>query len=173
MKKYIIGGLVGFMLSLGVGAHAEVINMIGKVVDGAFPVKVNGKTLANSAIVIEGTSYLPVREFGDSLGMDVKFDSTMGIELTQTATTVPTATSAPAIPTGENPKMKRYKEVVDEGSKLANEVLSLEQKVNQIKTTHATMDQNVDDLKQQVIDLKAQIDKLDQEKRDLEAEMQK
>lgn len=91
MRKYIIGAIAGFFLATAVTAHAEVVNMIGKVVDGAFPVKVNGAQLQNSAIVIEGTSYLPVREFGESLGMDVKFDANMGIELTQKATPAPTS----------------------------------------------------------------------------------
>jgi hypothetical protein len=90
MRKYMIGALFGFILAFTVSAHAEVTNMIGKVIDGAFPVKVNGTTLQNQALVIEGTSYLPVREFAESLGMDVKFDANMGIELTRkTVTPIP------------------------------------------------------------------------------------
>lgn len=76
-----IGLIIGAALMFTTSVQAEVVSMIGKVVDGAFQVKVNGKTLNNQAIVIEGTSYLPVREFGESLGMDVKFDAEMGVEL--------------------------------------------------------------------------------------------
>lgn len=83
MKKYVIGTVFGFCLSLGVGASAEVVNMVGKVVDGAFPVTVNGSKVEAPAIVIEGTSYLPVRAMGDALNMNVSFDPNMGVELKQ------------------------------------------------------------------------------------------
>lgn len=81
MKKFLLGLSIGFMLSIPIGAHAQIASMIGKVVDGVFPVKVNGNSIENSAIVIEGTSYLPVRAMGDALGMDVSFNADLGIEL--------------------------------------------------------------------------------------------
>lgn len=84
MKKMIVGGLIGAALTVGFTAHAEVTNMmIGKVVDGVFPVKLNGHTLHTKAIVIEGTSYLPVREFSEQLDMEVRFDMQEGISLYQ------------------------------------------------------------------------------------------
>lgn len=168
MRKYIIGCLIGFVLSIGVGAHAEVINMIGKVIDGAFAVKVDGNTLADQAIVVEGTSYLPVRAFGDATGYDIKFNPDLGIEMTkkQDITVTPT-TPSPA----DNPKYVRYTQVVKDIEKISNEKLALEDKINVIKTTHATMDQNVDDLKQQVADKQTQLDKLVGEKHELEAEL--
>lgn len=86
MRKYIIGILIGFCISFTVSAHAEVANMIGKVIEGAFPIQVNGNTLNSQAIVVEGTSYLPVRDFGDATGYDVKFDADLGIILTKTVT---------------------------------------------------------------------------------------
>jgi hypothetical protein len=95
MKKYLIGAIIGFMLSLGVGAHAEVVNMIGQVIDGAFNVKVNGVQLANQAIVVQGTSYLPVREFGEATGYNVGFDADLGITMTKQDVT-PTATQDPS-----------------------------------------------------------------------------
>lgn len=88
MRKYIIGGLVGFCLSFGFGAHAEVVNMIGKAIDGAFPVKLDGKELDNQAIVVEGTSYLPVRAIGEAIGYKVGFDADLGISLTKSVTDV-------------------------------------------------------------------------------------
>ncbi len=81
MRKYMIGAIFGALLATAVSAHAEVISMIGKVVDGAFPVKVNGTTIDKQAIVIDGTSYLPVRAIGDALNMDVSFNTDLGIEL--------------------------------------------------------------------------------------------
>lgn len=82
MRKYLIGGIVGFILAFAGTAHAEVVDMIGKVVDGVFNVKVGDKTLGTPAIVIEGTSYLPVSAFGEATGYDVSFDANLGITLT-------------------------------------------------------------------------------------------
>lgn len=93
MRKYIVGAIAGFFLATAISAHAEVALMIGKVIDGQFPVKVNGVQLQNQAIVVEGTSYLPVREFGESLGMDVGFDANLGVSLTQKSS--PTPVEAP------------------------------------------------------------------------------
>lgn len=83
MRKYIIGALIGFSLSFAISAHAAVENLIGRVVEGVFPVKVNGVQIEKQAIVIDGTSYLPVRAIGDALGLDVTFDADLGIGLTQ------------------------------------------------------------------------------------------
>jgi hypothetical protein len=170
MRKYIIGCLIGFVLSIGVGAHAEVVNMIGQVIDGAFKVKVNGVELANQAIVVQGTSYLPVREFGEATGYNVGFDADLGITMTKqevTPSPTPTETPTPA----DNPKYVRYTQVVKDIEKISNEKLALEDKINVIKTTHATENQNVDDLKQQVADKQVQLDKLVEEKHTLEAEL--
>lgn len=81
MRKYFIGAIIGSALTIGITAHAEVSDMIGKVVDGVFPVTVDGELLANEAIVIQGTSYLPVREFSETLGYEVSFDMIEGIGL--------------------------------------------------------------------------------------------
>ncbi|MEC0265129.1 stalk domain-containing protein [Paenibacillus anseongense] len=81
MRKYIVGAIFGALLMTAFSASAEVSSVIGKVVDGAFSVKINDKSLNNQAVVIEGTSYLPVREIGEALGMDIKFDADLGIEL--------------------------------------------------------------------------------------------
>lgn len=98
MRKYIVGTVFGFILATAFSAHAEVVNMIGKVVDGAFPVKVNGAAVDQQAVVIDGTSYLPVRAMGDALGMDVKFDANLGIELSQKAVVKTMATPSATPP---------------------------------------------------------------------------
>ncbi|MCY9662344.1 hypothetical protein P5G65_11955 [Paenibacillus chondroitinus] len=81
MRKYIIGAIFGILLGTSISAHAEVASIVGKVIEGDFTVIINGRTLNNKAIVIEGTSYLPVREIGDSIGYNVSFDQNIGIKL--------------------------------------------------------------------------------------------
>ncbi|MFB0847344.1 hypothetical protein [Paenibacillus oleatilyticus] len=87
MRKYVIGGLVGFVLALGVSVQAEEIQTaVGKVIQGEFPVTIGDKQFTNKAIVVDGTSYFPVREYGEANGYDVKFDADLGIILTKTVT---------------------------------------------------------------------------------------
>jgi hypothetical protein len=83
MKKYIIGIIIGFSLATVSAANAEeiVTSLIGKTVQGSFPIKVDGKQLTSQAAVIDGTAYLPVRDIGDALNKDVTFDANLGIEL--------------------------------------------------------------------------------------------
>lgn len=95
MKKFILGVLVGISITAAGSAYADDIvqSVVGKSVDGQLPVKISGKQLPTQAIVVEGTSYLPVRAVGESLNMEVKYDPTTGIELkgaTMAETTVPT-----------------------------------------------------------------------------------
>ena len=55
----------------GVSLPEPVPSMIGKVVDSEAAVYLRGAKLAKSAIIIEGTSYLPVRLLGEALGLKV------------------------------------------------------------------------------------------------------
>lgn len=82
MKKTLIVLFSGILFATAGSVYAEEIaTMVGKKVQGEFPVKVNGEQLEKTAIVIDGTSYLPVRAIGDALDMDIKFDADLGIEL--------------------------------------------------------------------------------------------
>lgn len=82
MKRFsILIASVILLLSLSPAVYAEVHNMIGKKVQGQFSVKVNGVEIDVQAIVIDGTSYLPVRAIGEALNKEVKFSSDLGIEV--------------------------------------------------------------------------------------------
>lgn len=82
MKKYLIGAIFGILLSFSVSVYAEeVTSLIGRAIEGQFPVKVDGTQLEKQAIVIDGTSYLPVRAIGDALNMEVGFNADLGITL--------------------------------------------------------------------------------------------
>lgn len=84
MKKVIITFFMGVVFSFSATVFAEEAkSMIGRAIEGQFPVKVNGQQLDVPAIVIDGTSFLPVRAIGEALGLEVKFDADMGIELSE------------------------------------------------------------------------------------------
>lgn len=74
----------------------EFQNMVGKQVQGQFLVKVNGKELEVQAIVIDGTSYLPVRAISEALGKEVTFDPVLGIEVKDKEVSQQVTTTQPA-----------------------------------------------------------------------------
>jgi hypothetical protein len=77
VKKYLIGGAVGVLLATTASVYADdlVPNLIGKSVEGTFKVKLNGNTVSKDAIVVDGSSYLPVRAAGEALGLNVDFQN--------------------------------------------------------------------------------------------------
>lgn len=107
MKKYLIGFVAGAIVATAATAFADDIqSLIGREVQGEFKVTVQGKELEQKALVIDGTSYAPVRAIGEAVGNIVEFDMEKGITLTRkeeqkvsptpTPTPVPTPTSKPA-----------------------------------------------------------------------------
>ncbi|WP_312117220.1 hypothetical protein [Brevibacillus reuszeri] len=81
MRKYIIGTLFGVLIGTSINVHAEVASLVGKVIEGEFPVSINGRTLKNKAIVVDGTSYLPVRTIADTFGYNSTFVPNEGIKI--------------------------------------------------------------------------------------------
>jgi cell division protein FtsB len=164
MKKFVLGLALGLAIAIPIGAHAEVVSLVNQVVQGLFPVTVDNKPLGD-AIVVDNKTYLPVREFAEAAGYKVTFTDDKQVVLTKNeVSSVPTTTT-------DSPNVTRYRQVAKELLVLGNEKIALENKLNEIKTTHATMDQNVDDLNQQITDKQAQIDKLVIEKNALEAQI--
>jgi hypothetical protein len=74
-----MGLIVGALLMTAGTAFAEdivngVTNLVGKTIQGQFPVTVDGETIEMPAIVVDGTSFLPVRKFAETVGYAVYFD---------------------------------------------------------------------------------------------------
>lgn len=72
-KMYMfIGALFGVLLATSGGAAADQVkSLVGKTVAGEYNVRVNGTTLSENAIVINGTAYVPLRSMSDSLGANL------------------------------------------------------------------------------------------------------
>ncbi|MDP2857422.1 MAG: hypothetical protein Q8P50_05520 [Bacillota bacterium] len=73
MKKFVAGLVVGIILASVVPVLAESTAIIGRAVQGTFPLIINGMRASKDVIVIDGTSYLPVRASGELFGYDVDF----------------------------------------------------------------------------------------------------
>lgn len=107
MRKYIIGAVFGIVLTVSTSVLAEEIqSLIGRPIEGQFPVTLNDKPLEKNAIVVDGSSYLPVRAVGEALNLDVGFDADLGISLKAKPVPSPTpmAGSATNVPTIDKEK---------------------------------------------------------------------
>ncbi|NQX45093.1 hypothetical protein HQN87_07095 [Paenibacillus tritici] len=71
MKKIAAGFIAGAILMVGAQALGASATLVGKAIQAEYIVKVYGKKLADSAIVIDGKSYAPVRAIGELAGFQV------------------------------------------------------------------------------------------------------
>lgn len=71
MRKYIVGFLVGALLTVGTSVYgADIANLVGKKVQGEASVSVDGANIGK-IVIIDGKSYAPVRAIGESAGYSV------------------------------------------------------------------------------------------------------
>lgn len=103
MRKYIIGGLVGFLLAVPFTAFGEQIStVIGKQVKSEHAVLVDGKQLDKKAILIDGTTYAPLRAVADAVGYDAAFTNNTVVLSNPSAEGELMTTEPPVtLPTGE------------------------------------------------------------------------
>ena len=73
MKRFVIGFLFGALIFGGSSVLADDVSWVGKSIDGELPIYYNGEPLVAKAIVVNGTSFLPVRTIGNTLGAQVEY----------------------------------------------------------------------------------------------------
>jgi hypothetical protein len=134
MRKYVIGMIFGFALAFSLSAHAEVVSMINKVVEGTFPVTVEGKKLDTDAVVIEGSTYLPVRSFGEAIGYTVGFDTEMGVSLVKKSAETAQPTTSQTIPIATDPKVSTEQKIKYLEQEIANFKFQITAEENSIKS---------------------------------------
>lgn len=83
MKKFVSGLLVGALLMFSAQVYGTSSKLVGAEVGGTMDVNLEGKKIGEAA-VIEGKSYLPVRDLANGLKMEVKVDNKV-INLEQSA----------------------------------------------------------------------------------------
>ena len=87
MRNMIIGIIIGALLVVGGTAFAEELqSMVGESIQGEFNVSIEGSSLDTPAIVVDGTSFLPVRALGEAIGYEVSFDPEGDIRLEKAST---------------------------------------------------------------------------------------
>ncbi|MFT9367027.1 2,' 3'-cyclic nucleotide 2'-phosphodiesterase [Paenibacillus polymyxa] len=90
MKKwsYLLSGvLIGAVVATAGSSFADQVkSLVGEKVAGEYAVKVNGNSLGENAIVVDGKAHVPLRAVTDSLGANLKVDGkTIQIESSNTS----------------------------------------------------------------------------------------
>jgi len=161
MRKYVIGIVIGFLLASALPVSAAVSSLIGKKVQGEYPVYLGNEKLPVNAIAIDGTTYAPLRATGNALGAEVSFQNKTVI---LTKTTTDSSREVEDVPSAET---------IDED--LRSKLIVLEGKImntkSQMYLTLQYLNKSPDDaaLKQQYADLEKQLADLEAEKAALEA----
>lgn len=168
MRKYIIGMILGVSLATAGSVYgAEITTLIGKPIEGEIPVKVAGVTIEKKAIFVDGTSYLPVRAIGDAIGMDVKYDAELGVELTpkevnkveslsDATTTTMSADDVEVLSSSEEQIVISEKKIIELTAKIESQENELNEKQLELgNTTEPTQKQWVES---QVAAIKASIE---------------
>lgn len=123
VKKYVVGFIAGIVFALSSSVFADNISgLIGKEVEGTASVKLNGEVIG-SAVIINGTSYAPVRVVSESAGMNVYYEKGV-VKL-----------KLPNIP---KPKVKTAEELSADLSEFQANVQSTKQAVERIKENIAS-----------------------------------
>ena len=76
MKKIVIGFVIGFVTAMSLSVFAANTDIF-QVQKATFDVFVNGEKFEskNPTIVVEGRTYLPLKETGDALGVNVQWNN--------------------------------------------------------------------------------------------------
>ena len=76
MKKVVIGFVIGFVTAMSLSVFAANTDIF-QVQKATFDVFVNGEKFEskNPTIVVEGRTYLPLKETGDALGVNVQWNN--------------------------------------------------------------------------------------------------
>lgn len=141
MRKVIVSFVAGILVAIGTSAaYAEVTSMIGKRVDGQFPLKIGGELSEIPAITIEGVSYIPLRAAGELFGAKVSWlDGEIIMEKTNGigGAATPTAEEMAEIARVEQERLlqetEKKNEILMQKSRLRGEIQTLQFKINALK----------------------------------------
>lgn len=89
MKKKLVAGVMAAVLLIGgTTVLAAAPTLVGKKVAKEVTVRIDGEPTKSKAIIVNGVTYAPVREIGESSGYDVSYSGSI-VDLESTAKGVP------------------------------------------------------------------------------------
>lgn len=71
MRKYLIGTIIGIVLSTSTSVFAD--SLIGQTVSNIIPLYIDGKRADKDLIVVNGTSYAPMRAASNLFGYTIQY----------------------------------------------------------------------------------------------------
>ncbi|MBB6694374.1 FlxA-like family protein [Cohnella xylanilytica] len=165
MRKYIIGAIVGSALTFSVSAYGAELSKIGKKVQGEYTVVVDGATLPQKAVGVDGSTYAPLRAIGEELGYNVSFSNkTVTFSAKEVKEPVSTTTPEPTASGTTTPTTQdQISELEKQRDKLTYELLSWPSKydlsnlTDEQKKEAEEMKRKIDDLQKQIDALKEQL----------------
>lgn len=141
--------------------------MIGKTVESTVGLTINNQKMEYDAILIDGTTYAPVRMLGEATGYIVRFDDAIGVKLIKKITTPrETVLKSIEVLTGS---ISRNQDAIRRNEE---EIIKLdkEAQTSAVVTDIQTAEQTIERQKQGIIDLNAQIAKLNQTLAEIDAQ---
>ncbi|KAF6630712.1 hypothetical protein D1872_133130 [compost metagenome] len=121
MKKwsYLLSGvLIGAVVATAGSAFADQIkSLVGEKVAGEYAVKVNGNSLVENAIVVDGKAHVPLRAVSDSLGAGLKVDGKT-IQITTNSNTSSEENVAPVATSTDDSNNKYEQKLLDRKKEL-------------------------------------------------------
>lgn len=82
MRKYIVGFIAGAIIVSTVQVYGGAITLIGKEIKNEVEISLLGNKLTNKAPLIDGITYVPIREVTETLGLKAVFVNGK-VEITQ------------------------------------------------------------------------------------------
>jgi hypothetical protein len=177
MRKYVIGFLVGVLCASVAPAYGAVSSLVGKKVSGEYTVKVDGTTLSNKSVAIDGTTYAPLRAIGDATGYDVSFENKTVVFTKKESESKGSDQVTNDQTTTENPNAASIAEIDAQLTGLRKQLINISNELTSLNAKYMTSDDETlksslrsqaDVLKEQYKQIEAQIKELESRKAELE-----
>lgn len=183
MKKVIYSVLTGTLLfgSVAAVSYAAANSLIGKKVQGVKAVTVNGKAVKD-AVVIDGTTYAPVRSFSEAAGYALNIEGG-AVKLTTTETVTDEDQIVSELKIKDQIQtlqfnIKQYQSNIDADNEVIKQVQASIDHLTELSKTNdipffdlSAEKQKIEDKKAEIADLQKKIDFANAEIAQLEAQL--
>lgn len=175
MKKKLLGTVL-IALLIPLAAHAS--SYVGMVIEGTFPLYIDGQRVSQDVIVVDGTSFIPVRAASELFGYDVTFDeTTRAVFLDKQAEEIQMQ-----IQTQDSGDEKMDKDGLQEWiEQLEGRMLSIEASITAYQYQNKQLEekselsteeqQRIQDNQAKIVELQTKLQELQQQKADLEEQL--
>lgn len=167
MRKAIVWFIAGFIAATAFSAHAEVMTMMDKVVQGEYDFTIGNDKLESKSIIVDGLAYVPARLAGETSGHIVRFDEVTGVRWIKKITT-PKTTVLKSIEV-LNGSIKRNQDAIGRNEEEIVRLKKLEQ-IPTVLMDIQTAENTIERQRKGIIDLNEQIAKLNQTLSDIAAQ---